>query len=904
MSRRSARTNVVDSLASLVGRQRERAALTACLDAGARLVTIVGPGGVGKTRVATRLAIEQVPAYAAHGGGGVWLVDLVGVATVGALAARVARVLGIPLDHGADDAAAVARVGAALARRQRILLVLDNGEHLEAAAVSALAAWLAQAPRAQVVATSRVPLGVPGEQPWPLVPLEVPTDGAAATATEAMVLFVARAQAVRPALALEVDGPTIAAIVRRLGGLPLAIELAAARLQVLTPAELLARLERPLELLVRPGDDGRHGSMRRTIVDSLELCAADVRACFADCAVFAGAFTLAAAEAVLGETGRPVLAHLERLCAGSLLRLDHAGGRLAWLEVLREAAAAALDATPGRRAVLAVRHAEYFAARAEALSEPATAATAASAAAELAAALDDLVAAHAHAVARAGDDPRAARQVVVIALALDPVLASHGRSRLRRRLLDAAVAVPPRQVDAALAVRARLARAQCRRELGDLAGAGDDLAAAAADEVAATPALAAQLALARGELIEIAGDTVAARAAYLQALAAGAAAGAAPRGLLITAEAQARLGHAFRREGELAAAAAAIAQADAIYQQLGHQDGAGAMAYEAGVIALFAVELAAARAAFTRAAVIAAERGNRLLAAAVDSALGILLQAAGDVAGAVAHHADAVSVFRDLGNRHREGSALYYLGGAYLELDEPAQALVVLLQAADAVGVVGAARYQALIAGAQSAALAQLGDRAAATAAAAAAERYLAACPDEPALAATLAIHRHQLAWPGDDPAALAAVVAATQAVAAGAPGDDPAWAARLIARRAAQVVAARPTLWVAADAVEVRVPGEPQAIDLRRRAPLRRIVLALVAQRLRAPGEALAQDELVAAGWPGEYISHGAAGNRLHVALSTLRKLGLRPYLHSGEHGYFLAPGVAVELGRPGTTA
>ncbi len=895
MPRRTVRSNVVDSLSTLIGRKSELAALTAFLDAGARVVTIIGPGGVGKTRVATRLAAQRIEAYSAHGCGGVWWVDLTGVRTAAALCSRSAEVLGVQIDPGGDVDAAGARLGVALARRARILIVLDNCEHLDAAAIAAVASWLARAPRAQVVATSRVPLDLAGEQRWPLVPLEVPTADGPAIVTDAVTLFVERARALRPTMDLTPALPLVAAIVRRLGGLPLAIELAAARVRVLTPAEILQRLDQPLELLVRPGDDGRHGSIRRIVADSLELCDAEARACFADCAVFAASFSVAAAEAVLAEPGRSVLAVLERLCAHSLLRSDRDAGRLGWLESLREVAGAALDEDPRRREVLADRHAAYFAGRAATLAPQLIGPAAAAALAELAMEADELRAAHDHAVA----DPRAGRQVIALALGLDPLLAVQGRLRLRRRLLDAAVAAAERGDDRLAAARARLARAQCRREQAELLGAGDDLAAVEA--MAATlddPATAARVALGRGELIEISGDTVAARAAYRHALVRLEGHGPDSDLLVVGAEAHARLGHALRREGELGPAAAAIAQAAAIYQRLGHRDGDGRMAYEAGVIALFGRDLVGAGRWFERASAVAVELGHRPQVAAAASALGILAQAQGDLTGAIAHHVHAVSEFRDLGNRHREGSALYYLAGAYLEFDQPVQAQALLLQAAEAVGVVGAVRYQALIAGAQVAALAILGDAAAAAAGLVEAERFLAACPAEPALATTVAIHACHVRWPVDDAVAIARIVGDARALADGTLGDDPAWAARLVARRADDRTAPSPRLWIAPNAAEARVPGLDAPIDLRRRAPLRRILLALVERRLQAPGEALTQDELVAAGWPGEYISHGAASNRLHVALSTLRKLGLRRYLDSGEHGYFLAPGVGVERG------
>lgn len=895
MPRRTVRTNVVESLASLVGRQRELAALTALLAGGARLVTILGPGGVGKTRVASRLAAQSGQAYSDHGGGGVWWVDLSAARGAAALCSRLAEVLGESLDPGGDVERAVARLSAALARRARVLLVLDNCEHLEADAIAALRAWLARAPRTQVVATSRVPLELVGEQRWPLVPLEVPTVDGPPVVTEAVALFVERARALRPTLDLDPALPVIGEIVRRLGGLPLAVELAAARLRVLTPGEILERLDRPLELLVRPGDEGRHGSMRRIIADSLALCDGEARACFADCAVFAGGFSVAAAEAVLAEPGRSVLDVLERLCAHSLLRVDRDAGRVGWLESLREVAAAALAADPARRATLADRHAAHFAARAALLVPRLVGPAAVTTLAELAADAEELLAALEHAAGQ----PDGGAQVVDLALALDALLAVQGRLQQRRRVLDTALAAAERADDGVAVARVRLARAHCRRDQADRAGAADDLAAVAArGERLQSPVLAARVALAEGELIEIGGDTVAARAAYRRALALVDDAGHGPAVLVVRAEAHARLGHALRREGVLGPAAAAIAQASALYQRLGHRDGEGAMAYEAGVVALFMRDLSGARRELERARGIATELGHRLQVAAAASVQGILAQVEGDVAGAISHHAFAVSEFRDLGNRHREGSALYYLAGAYLELDQPVSAQAVLLQAAEAVGAVGAVRYQVLVAGAQVAALAAVGDATGAAAALAHADRLLAECPAEPLLAATLAIHACHVRWPSDDADARARLVAVARERAAATPGDDVAWAARLVARRAGERAAAGPSLRLSADGGEVRASDVDAPIDLRRRAPLRRIFLALVERRLSAPGEGLTQDELVAAGWPGEYISHGAAGNRLHVALSTLRKLGLRAYLHSGDHGYFLAPGVTVERG------
>jgi tetratricopeptide (TPR) repeat protein len=315
------------------------------------------------------------------------------------------------------------------------------------------------------------------------------------------------------------------------------------------------------------------------------------------------------------------------------------------------------------------------------------------------------------------------------------------------------------------------------------------------------------------------------------------------------------------------------------------------------VVALFERKYGDARRDFEQAATIAAELRARPLAAAIDSALGILTQAEGASDRAIGYHAAAVQAFRDLGNRHREGSALYYLACGYLERGEAIQAIVVLDQAATAIATVGAVRYQALIAGARAVAAAGHGDVAMMVVALAAAAAAASVCQSEPALTATLSIHALHSEWPADPPARLRIVERAV-AIAAATPGDDPQLAVRLLRARLGDRAATGAVIEISGDGARVRVPGAAAAIDLGRRVPLRRIMAALITQRENAPGEDLSVDALVAAGWPGEYINHNAANNRLHVALTTLRKLGLRDWLQSGEHGYRLSPAVAIVRG------
>jgi predicted ATPase len=348
-------------LASLVGREDDRRAVTDLLRGGHRLVTLTGAGGIGKTRLATAIAgglRDDFP-------DGVHLVPLGEVEDVALVLPTIASQLGVRLT-GDDDAAGA--LAAALAP-WRTLLVLDNLEQVIGVA-AALVALLERCPGVQVLATTRQPLGVVGEQQCRLEPLEVAADGsplAAVATSPAVELFVQRARAVDPTFSLhEGNVADVAELCRRLDGLPLAIELAAARVRLLPPAALLRRLGDRFELLSggveRPA---RHRTLRATIDWSVRLLDPGDRTLLARCSVFVGGATLEAIEAVCDLEGRgDVAAGLGRLLDHGLVVVDPdrdgAEPRVRMLETVRGAAADLLR-DRGELASMRGRHLDWYA---------------------------------------------------------------------------------------------------------------------------------------------------------------------------------------------------------------------------------------------------------------------------------------------------------------------------------------------------------------------------------------------------------------------------------------------------------------------------------------------------------------------------------------------------------------
>jgi predicted ATPase len=612
----------------LVGRDAELAEVGAALDR-SRLVTLVGPGGIGKTRLALEVARGQEPA---------WFVDLAPVADPAMVTTAIAAALGIRPEGSGP-------VGDLLADRlrdQQALLVLDNFEQVLPAAAE-VAGLLAACPSLRLLVTSRTALRIRGEQEVPLAPL---------ASADAVRLLLERGRAVRPGFAPDAAGTAaLAEVARRLDGIPLALELAAARLRLLSPAQLLARLsdrlDRPLDLLAGPVDlPDRQRTLRATIEWSYGLLTAPERELLERLSVFTGGFGLVGAEAVgAGPAVPDVLDTLSSLLTHSMVTAAgevDGDPRFRLLDTVRAYARERL-AEHGERPATLARLAGWLRALAGVVGPELTRPDNRVWAVRIDAHRDDVTTMMQWALAR--DD---AETVVRLAAPLFPYWWSRGLLAPMRELADRAAALPSAQrLPGDAAALLLWARGMLRIAVGDTAGAQP---------------LLARLRDAAGAL----GDR------------------------RLRAHALTGLGLAAVAPGATADTES-LDEAVATFRELGDDWGLAFALSARGQVALLAGDAGAATRLHTEALAAADRIDSDHLRAQVVDLLGLDAAAAGDLAGAWQRFADAAAVHSAL--LDQEGSAYCLDGFAGLALAAGDAGLAAELQgaAAHARAVVGVA---------------------------------------------------------------------------------------------------------------------------------------------------------------------------------------------------------------------
>jgi predicted ATPase len=860
-----------------IGRKAALLALRKMLTEGARLVTVLGPAGIGKTRLSMRYADLHASAYT----GGVFFCDVSAAKTAEAVCAVVASTLRVTLPSRAGDAERAEQLGHALDARGTMLLVLDNFEQAVPAAPATVGVWTTLARRAHVLVTSRVQLRVLGEACFWLESLDE---------ADAVQLFVDRARLVRSGYEPGADAKSVTDLVKKLDGNALAIELAAARIGMLSPPQLLSRLSKRFDVLAGGARDAtkRQASMRAALDQSWELLSDASQRVLAQTALFRGGFTFESAEAVIRtKGGESLMEALEDLRQSSLLytyadsSLGASDMRFAMYESIRDYAAEKLS-DMDKRDEAARRFAEHFVHKATAAD------------------LDNLIQAQAIAI-EIGDATLALRA----ALAAGPLLA--GRAQSEVELLERALAQKGGDAEARLS--ARVALGVAHRKRGALALAEEELKKTLEDvRRAGARSVEAHGLLAFAAVHRMGGQMETALGELDRALEMARDLGDRSLEALVLSD----MVHAHHMRRDLDAKTMATAeQARALHHDLGNRRGEADMCGALGALHQARGEAHQARSRYEEALELLQAGGDIGVLSVVHTNLGTLHQELGNLDAALGHQEEALGLCVAAGGRRLEGGVLGNRANVLFEmgrLDEAREGFDRAVRVLQDVGdVVHESFFQAQLA----AVIATQGAVDEATGLIARAEkRFEASGHTNEMWKVAFRLQRCHIDLArarqaeGEGVIELASKLRdEVRDVIASLPSettDDVRVAARMLTR----VLDAPPkqpepkpmigALTVSEDASNVWLPTTAR-VSLEKRKPVRLLLLRLIQEHAKKPGSPLTVDDLLAAGWPGERVIRDAGASRVYVALGTLRKLGLRDVILSREGGYLLDPAVKI---------
>lgn len=869
---------------TFIGRRAQLEKLGSSLQR-SQLVTVTGAPGVGKTRLAREYA-------RASGIGSVYVCGLAEATTFEGVLARIGSVVG-----GASEAPRLDRAQQSLEYALRAcgaaLIILDNFEQLVRVASELVRDLVAVAPDdVRFIVTSRERLAIEGELIFELPPLSVPSS-ARVCESEAVELFIARARVSRPAFAPSgAELESLGELVRLLDGLPLAIELAAASVAVLTPAELIARIGQRFGGLTQSPAERRPATLWRTIGASWALLTPREQLALAQLSVFRGDFAIDAAEAVLEPGAPPVLDVLQSLCDKSLLAVaeaDVAAPRFLLLTSIREFAETQLEAANGAQE----RHAQYFIQRGFAWCEQ----------------LDRR------------DDPELREQLRV---EHENLLAVHERFLLLRGELHSA----------ALSAAIILARTASSFANATTLHALDSALDAAGAGI--PHALLARALEARGDVLRSVGQIRESRADFEAMLKLA----EAHHDRRLRAGALSGLGHAALVRARWEEARGLLDSALALFVELGDRRSQGRVLAMLAAIRFNQDDPSSARALLVQALPLVRETRARAFEAICMTRLGIMSLALGSLSEARTQLGEALALHREAAARRWEGVSLSYLGLVEQEAGRLEQAQELHEQALSLLSLIGVRRAEGLALAASAGACllqgsidrakqryrraleiarvmspdheglflgnlavvaALEGDAVGASALFDAAERALAG-HHRPAFVRALQVHR------GHEALALARTAPRVEQLerAREQLALAEAWADRSAEVRFARALLAQTlrqfdgdqtarALVVGVDGVWFRPARSKQAVKLHRRRALQRLVHTLAERHLHEPGAAVPMAVLIESGWPGERVLPEAGLERVCTAIATLQKLGLGRVLLQSDDGYLFDPRAEV---------